>query len=94
MLMRTVAVVLAAGYGKRMKSELPKVMHPLLGRPMIDWVVRSVEPVTNELPVVVVDVADGSVGVDAVVLVAAARSASGRGSSATPKKSGPVTTVT
>lgn len=31
-------VVLAAGKGTRMHSELPKVLHPLAGRPMIDWV--------------------------------------------------------
>lgn len=29
------AVVLAAGKGTRMKSELPKVMHPVCGRPML-----------------------------------------------------------
>jgi len=29
------AVVLAAGLGTRMKSDLPKVLHPLAGRPMI-----------------------------------------------------------
>ena len=29
------AVILAAGEGKRMKSDLPKVMHPVGGRPMV-----------------------------------------------------------
>ncbi len=29
------AVILAAGHGKRMRSPLPKVLHPVLGRPMI-----------------------------------------------------------
>ncbi len=48
------AVILAAGYGTRMKSELPKVMHPLLGRPMIDWAVRAVESLVQQPPVVVV----------------------------------------
>lgn len=52
--MKTSAVILAAGYGTRMKSELPKVMHPLVGRPMIDWAVRAVEPVTQTPPVIVV----------------------------------------
>jgi len=33
------AVVLAAGQGTRMKSELPKVLVPVCGRPMIDYVV-------------------------------------------------------
>ena len=31
--MNLVNVILAAGFGTRMKSELPKVMHPSLGRP-------------------------------------------------------------
>jgi bifunctional UDP-N-acetylglucosamine pyrophosphorylase / glucosamine-1-phosphate N-acetyltransferase len=32
-----VALVLAAGQGTRMKSRLPKVLHPLLGRPMLTY---------------------------------------------------------
>jgi len=47
-------VILAAGYGTRMKSDLPKMMHPLLGRPMIDWAVRTAESVSQLPPVVVV----------------------------------------
>lgn len=39
--MKTVAVVLAAGLGKRMKSELPKVLHPILGDPSLLWVLRA-----------------------------------------------------
>lgn len=35
------ALVLAAGKGTRMKSELVKVMHPLAGRPMIAWPVEA-----------------------------------------------------
>ena len=31
------AVILAAGKGTRMKSALPKVMHAVGGRPMMDW---------------------------------------------------------
>jgi len=31
------AVILAAGQGTRMKSDLPKVLHPVGGRAMIDW---------------------------------------------------------
>lgn len=31
------AVVLAAGMGTRMKSDLPKVLHTVLGRPMVCW---------------------------------------------------------
>lgn len=36
-----VAVVLAAGMGTRMKSELPKVLVPALGRPMIEYVLDA-----------------------------------------------------
>lgn len=35
------AIVLAAGKGTRMKSELPKVLHPLSGTPMIGHVIKS-----------------------------------------------------
>ncbi len=37
------AVILAAGQGKRMKSDLPKPMFQVLGVPMIDWVIRACE---------------------------------------------------
>ncbi|MDX2177719.1 MAG: NTP transferase domain-containing protein [Candidatus Sumerlaeia bacterium] len=35
------AIVLAAGEGKRMKTSLPKVLHPVLGVPMLHRVVRA-----------------------------------------------------
>jgi bifunctional UDP-N-acetylglucosamine pyrophosphorylase/glucosamine-1-phosphate N-acetyltransferase/UDP-N-acetylglucosamine pyrophosphorylase len=38
---QTIAVVLAAGKGTRMKSELPKVLVPVAGRPMIEYVLDS-----------------------------------------------------
>jgi bifunctional UDP-N-acetylglucosamine pyrophosphorylase/glucosamine-1-phosphate N-acetyltransferase/UDP-N-acetylglucosamine pyrophosphorylase len=37
----TVAVVLAAGKGTRMKSDLPKVLVPVAGRPMIEYVLDA-----------------------------------------------------
>ena len=35
------AVLLAAGKGTRMQSDLPKVVHPVMDRPMISWVVEA-----------------------------------------------------
>jgi len=51
--MRTsLAVVLAAGVGKRMKSGLPKVLHPIGGQPMLLHVLSAVEPATDRIVVV------------------------------------------
>ncbi len=36
-----VAVILAAGKGSRMQSDLPKVMHPVKDRAMVHWVVDA-----------------------------------------------------
>ena len=36
-------VILAAGQGKRMKSDLPKVLQPLAGRPMLEHVIRCAQ---------------------------------------------------
>ena len=38
-----IAVVLAAGKGTRMKSDLPKVLCEANGRPLIDWVLDALE---------------------------------------------------
>ena len=34
-------VILAAGLGKRMHSALPKVLHPLAGRPLLEHVIDA-----------------------------------------------------
>jgi bifunctional UDP-N-acetylglucosamine pyrophosphorylase / glucosamine-1-phosphate N-acetyltransferase len=47
------AVVMAAGLGTRMRSDLPKHLHPLLGRRMVDWVVAAARDLGAD-PVVVV----------------------------------------
>lgn len=40
---RLVAIVMAGGKGTRMKSPLPKVLHPVAGRPMIEKVIKAVQ---------------------------------------------------
>lgn len=45
MSLQTTAIVLAAGKGTRMKSPLPKVLYPVLGRSMIHWVLDALEKV-------------------------------------------------
>jgi bifunctional UDP-N-acetylglucosamine pyrophosphorylase/glucosamine-1-phosphate N-acetyltransferase len=47
-------VVLAAGKGTRMKSAMPKVLHPLAGRPLIEHVLRAVQPLGAASTVLVV----------------------------------------
>ncbi|NOX38118.1 MAG: NTP transferase domain-containing protein [Calditrichaeota bacterium] len=47
-------VILAAGKGKRMKSDLPKVLHPLNGRPMIHYVIDVAEAIGSEKIVLIV----------------------------------------
>lgn len=48
------AVVLAAGEGTRMRSDLPKVLHPLCGRPMLLWVLDALRDLPLSRVVVVV----------------------------------------
>lgn len=48
------AVVLAAGLGKRMNSDLPKVLHPALGRPLVLHVLEQIDPLRPKLTVVVI----------------------------------------
>ncbi len=51
---RALAVVMAAGKGTRMKSELPKVLVPVCGRPMIDYVLDALEVAGIDQTIVVV----------------------------------------
>ena len=51
--MRLGVVILAAGQGKRMRSALPKVLHPLAGRPLLAHVLDAAERLGSAKTVVV-----------------------------------------
>lgn len=48
------AIVLAAGKGTRMKSALPKVLHPIAGHPMVCHVLDATKPLKTSKTIVVV----------------------------------------
>ncbi len=52
--MKVTAVLLAAGQGTRMKSDLPKVLHLLAGKPMLWHALQSLGQACTEKPVVIV----------------------------------------
>ena len=52
--MKTAAVVLAAGVGKRMKSSLPKVLHNFHGATMLQYVVNTLQKLKPERIIVTV----------------------------------------
>lgn len=49
----TAAILLAAGLGTRMRSALPKALHPIAGRPMLRHLLAAVEAVFDRVVVVV-----------------------------------------
>ncbi|NMC47190.1 MAG: bifunctional UDP-N-acetylglucosamine diphosphorylase/glucosamine-1-phosphate N-acetyltransferase GlmU [Chloroflexi bacterium] len=48
------SVILAAGMSKRMKSAVPKVIHPILGKPLLTYSIKTAQAVSSLPPVVVV----------------------------------------
>ncbi|MBU5674222.1 bifunctional UDP-N-acetylglucosamine diphosphorylase/glucosamine-1-phosphate N-acetyltransferase GlmU [Paenibacillus brevis] len=52
--MKRFAIILAAGQGKRMKSKLYKVLHPVSGKPMVGHVLDTVKKIECERRIVVV----------------------------------------
>jgi bifunctional UDP-N-acetylglucosamine pyrophosphorylase / glucosamine-1-phosphate N-acetyltransferase len=74
------AVVLAAGEGKRMRSRQPKVLHPLCGRPLISYPLRTARSLADRIVLVVGPNADDVVAVagsDVRTVVQAERLGSG-----------------
>jgi bifunctional UDP-N-acetylglucosamine pyrophosphorylase/glucosamine-1-phosphate N-acetyltransferase len=59
--MNLAVIVLAAGMGKRMKSKVPKVLHPILGRPMLSYVMTAVGSLSPKNMVVVIGHGGGDV---------------------------------
>lgn len=59
------AVILAAGRGTRMRSERPKVMHPLAGQPMLRYLLENARQVFDRIVVVI------GPGMDDVAAIAA-----------------------
>ncbi|MFN2389377.1 MAG: bifunctional UDP-N-acetylglucosamine diphosphorylase/glucosamine-1-phosphate N-acetyltransferase GlmU [Actinomycetota bacterium] len=51
--LQVAGVVLAAGEGRRLKSDLPKVLHPAAGRPLVAHVVAALQPLDLARRVVV-----------------------------------------
>ena len=45
-------IILAAGRGTRMKSQLPKVLHTLCNKPMIHYIIEESKKITNSIDVV------------------------------------------
>src|SRR5436309_14686562 len=76
------AVILAAGEGKRMRSRQPKVLHPLCGRPLIAYPLRSARALADRIVLVVGPNADEVVamaGSDVRSVVQRERLGSGHG---------------
>ncbi|MBU4310298.1 NTP transferase domain-containing protein, partial [bacterium] len=49
-----VAIILAAGEGTRMKSGLPKVLHQVCGKPMIEYVIDRLEELNIDKKIVII----------------------------------------
>jgi bifunctional UDP-N-acetylglucosamine pyrophosphorylase/glucosamine-1-phosphate N-acetyltransferase len=52
--MKVTALILAAGHGTRMRSSLPKMLHPLAGKPLVMHALENAASVSDDVPVVVV----------------------------------------
>src|SRR4051794_26567581 len=53
------ALIMAAGQGTRMRSDLPKVLHPVCGVPMVHWVVAAARAAGADRIVAVTRPGDG-----------------------------------
>ena len=73
-------LVMAAGRGTRMRSSLPKVLHPVCGKPMVEWVIDSAREAGADEVVCVTRPGDGvAEGLPDAVTVAEQREGEGTG---------------
>jgi bifunctional UDP-N-acetylglucosamine pyrophosphorylase/glucosamine-1-phosphate N-acetyltransferase len=73
-------LIMAAGQGTRMRSEAPKVLHRVCGKPMVEWVIESARAAGAGRVVCVVRPGDGvAEGLPAGVEVAEQRAGEGTG---------------
>jgi bifunctional UDP-N-acetylglucosamine pyrophosphorylase/glucosamine-1-phosphate N-acetyltransferase len=79
--MKLASVILAAGQGTRMKSNLQKVLHPLMGRPLVAYAVQTIQALTDSRPVLVVgreaDAVRETVGQEAIFVEQAEQKGTG-----------------
>lgn len=47
--MSTTVIILAAGKGTRMRSQLPKVLQPLAGRPLLGHVIQTAKKYSQKI---------------------------------------------
>jgi bifunctional UDP-N-acetylglucosamine pyrophosphorylase/glucosamine-1-phosphate N-acetyltransferase len=74
------ALVMAAGRGTRMRSALPKVLHPVCGRPMVEWVIEAARAAGADEVVCITRPGDGVVdGLPPDATVAEQRKGEGTG---------------
>jgi bifunctional UDP-N-acetylglucosamine pyrophosphorylase / glucosamine-1-phosphate N-acetyltransferase len=73
-------LIMAAGQGTRMRSETPKVLHPVCGKPMVEWVIDTARDAGAGRVVCVVRPGDGvAEGLPEQVEVAEQREGEGTG---------------
>jgi bifunctional UDP-N-acetylglucosamine pyrophosphorylase/glucosamine-1-phosphate N-acetyltransferase len=79
--MNVAVVILAAGQGTRMQSTLPKVLHPLAGKPLVAFAIETARALTDARPVLVVgpevEPVREAVGKDAIFVEQAERRGTG-----------------
>jgi bifunctional UDP-N-acetylglucosamine pyrophosphorylase / glucosamine-1-phosphate N-acetyltransferase len=73
-------LIMAAGQGTRMRSEVPKVLHRICGKPMVEWVVDAARAAGADRVICVVRPGDGvAEGLPDTVEVAEQREGEGTG---------------